>query len=263
MFLFLSKLLPLFVYPLGLSCLLLVLALAWLRRRPRRASGAIALALIILLASSNGWVAAYLTRSLEWRHLPIADIPSAQAIVVLGGGILPADPPRPWVEMTDAGDRVLYGSRLYLAGKAPLLILSGGRITWREGGASESADMAEIAESMGAPPEAIVQDPTSLNTYQNAVNVKQILQERGLNQIILVTSALHMPRSLLIFEKQGIEVIPAATDFSVSEKNLKAIASTPQARALNLIPDARNLNQVSKVMKEYIGLGVYRLRGWL
>ena len=263
MFLFLSKLLPLFVYPLGLSCLLLMLALVWLRRRPRRASGSIALALIILLLSSNGWVAAYLTRSLEWRHLPTAELPQAQAIVVLGGGILPADAPRPWVEMTDAGDRVLYGARLYLAGKAPLLILSGGRIDWRDGGPSESADMAEIAKLMGVSADAIVQDPTSLNTYQNAVNVKKILQERGLNQIILVTSALHMPRSLLIFQKQGIEAIPAAADFHVSEQNLDEIVSTPQARALNLLPEASKLNQVSKVMKEYIGLGVYRLRGWL
>ena len=92
MFLFLSKLLPLFVYPLGLSCLLLILALLWLKRRPRRAAGAIALALAILLLSSNGWVSAYLTRSLEWRHLPPVEIPEAQAIVVLGGGFCQRTP---------------------------------------------------------------------------------------------------------------------------------------------------------------------------
>ena len=165
--------------------------------------------------------------------------------------------------MTDAGDRVLYGARLYLAGKAPLLILSGGRISWRDGGPPESADMAEIAQLMGVPADAILQDPTSLNTYQNAVNVKKILQDRGLNRILLVTSAFHMPRSLLIFKKQGVDAIPAATDFFVSEQNLKAIDLSPQARTLNLLPDASKLNQVSKVMKEYIGLGVYRLRGWL
>ena len=263
MFLFLSKLLPLFVYPLGLSCLLLILALVWLWRRPCWTFGAIALALIILLLSSNGWVAAYLTRSLEWRSLPPAELPQAQAIVVLGGGVLPAASPRPWIEITDAGDRILYGARLYLAGKAPILILSGGRIPWRGGGSPESVDMAAIAEWMGVPTEAILQDPTSQNTYQNAVNVKKILQERGLNQVLLVTSALHMPRSLLIFKQQGIEAIPAATDFFVSEQSLDEIGSSPEARILNLLPDANQLNQVAKVLKEYIGLGVYRLRGWL
>ena len=123
--------------------------------------------------------------------------------------------------------------------------------------------MAAIAQLMGVPDEAIVQDPTSLNTYQNAVNVKKILQERGLNQVLLVTSALHMPRSLLIFKHQGIEAIPAATDFWVSQLSLDEIGDSPQARMLNLLPDANKLNQVSKVIKEYIGLGVYRLRGWL
>lgn len=263
MFLFLSKLLPLFVYPLGLSCLLLILALVWLWRHPDRATGAITLALIILLLSSNGWVATYLTRSLEWRNLPPAELPQAEAIVVLGGGTLPADFPRPWFEITEAGDRIIHGARLYLAGKAPLLIVSGGRISWRGGDSPESADMAAIAELMGAPAEAIVQDSTSLNTYQNAVNVKKILQERGLNQILLVTSALHMPRSLMIFRHQGIEAIPAATDFFVSEESLDEIGGSPQARILNLLPDANYLNQVAKALKEYIGLGVYRLRGWL
>ena len=167
------------------------------------------------------------------------------------------------MEFTDAGDRIIYGARLYLAGKAPILILSGGRIDWRGGGAAESADMAAIAELIGVPAEAIVQDPTSLNTYQNAVNVKKILQDRGLNKILLVTSALHMPRSLLIFKHLGIDAIPVTTDFLVSEQSLNEIGSSPEARLLNLLPDANKLNQVSKVMKEYIGLAVYRLRGWL
>jgi len=57
MFLFLSKLLPLLLYPLGLACGLLVAALVLLKRRPRWARGAIALALALLLVSSNNWVA--------------------------------------------------------------------------------------------------------------------------------------------------------------------------------------------------------------
>lgn len=264
MFLFFSKLLPLFVYPLGLACLLLVVALLTINWKPRWAATSIGLALVILLLSGNGWVSQQLTRSLEWQHLPPADLPQADAIVVLGGGTRPQISPRPWVDLMEGGDRPLHGARLYLAGKAPLLILSGGRVSWYgSGGAPESADMAEIVQAMGVPAQAIEQDPTSLNTYENAINVQQILRRRGVNRILLVTSATHMPRSLKIFQKLGIEVIPAPTDFQITQAAAKAEPPTIEARLLGLIPSSDKLEGSTRAIKEYIGLVIYRLRGWL
>ncbi|MBD0335506.1 MAG: YdcF family protein [Cyanobacteria bacterium Co-bin13] len=263
MFLFLSKLLPLFVYPLGLACLLLLLALGLLWKRPRWAAGTIALALGLLLVSGNPWVAAQVVKSLEWRHLPTADLPQVEAIVVLGGGIKPAVAPRPWVDVAEAGDRVLHGARLYQAGKAPLLILSGGRVDWKEGGPPESSDMAQLAMALGVPRRAIAQDPTSLNTYENAVNVKAILRQRRINRVLLVTSAMHMPRSLLIFRHQGIDAIPAPTDFLVTQQSLQENRTTWQGRLLALVPQAEDLSPLTRALKEYIGISVYWLRGWL
>ncbi|HEY9762946.1 MAG TPA: YdcF family protein [Trichocoleus sp.] len=263
MFLFLSKLLPQFIYPLGLACLLLLVALVLLWRRPRWAAGAIALALLLLGVGGNPNISNALIRSLEWQHLPPASLPQAEAIVVLGGAIKPAVTPRPWVDVAEAGDRVLHGAFLYQAGKAPLLILSGGRITWKEGGPSESGDMAQLAMALGVPRSAIAEDPTSLNTYENAVNVKAILQQRQINRVLLVTSAMHMPRSLMIFRRQGIDAIPAPTDFLITEQSLQETRTTWQGRLLSLVPQAENLALISKALKEYIGIGVYRLRGWL
>jgi uncharacterized SAM-binding protein YcdF (DUF218 family) len=71
--------------------------------------------------------------------------------VVLGGATKPAFAPRPTVDLSEEGDRVLYGAQLYREGKAPLVIASGGRISWRGGGPSESADMAEILKTLGCP----------------------------------------------------------------------------------------------------------------
>lgn len=263
MFLFFSKLLPLFVYPLGLACVLMLVALVTLWWRPRIATLSLAIALILLLVGGNGVAATYLVRSLEWQNLPSSPLPTADAIVVLGGGVKPQIPPRPWVDVAEAGDRVLYGARLFREGKAPLLILSGGRIEWKGGGPSESADMAKIAIALGVPESAILQDPTSLNTYENAVNVRKILQERGLRRILLVTSAMHMPRSLLIFSKQGIESIAAPTDFLVTEQDMRELSDSTESALLNWIPDADRLQQISRAIKEYIGIGVYRLRGWI
>lgn len=242
----------------------MVVALVTFWKRPRWAAIAIALALTILLLASNTWLSQWLVRSLEWQTLPPAEIPSAAAIVVLGGGVKPAKSPRPWVELGEAGDRILYGCHLYQQGKAPLLILSGGRVEWKGGGPPESADMAAIAQAMGVPASAILQDPDSLNTYQNAVNVRKILETRGITgPVLLVTSALHTPRSRLIFQHQGIQVIPTPTDFSVTQQDLEESQGSWQAILLNLMPDSYQLHQSGKALKEYIGLAVYRLRGWL
>ncbi|WP_341524820.1 YdcF family protein [Nostoc sp. UHCC 0302] len=263
MFLYLSKLLPLFFYPLGLACVSLLVALVTLWKRPRTAAIAIALALTLLLFSSNAWVSHYLVRSLEWQNIPSAQIPNAEAIVVLGGATKSAFPPRPTVDLSESGDRVIYAAQLYRQKKAPIIILSGGRIDWRGSGSPESADMANVLTSIGIPSEAIVEEPDSLNTYQNAVNVRKILESRGIRQVLLVTSAMHMPRSLKIFQRQGINAIPTPTDFLISERELEELGNTPKAAILNLLPDTANLNQSTSALKEYLGTFIYRLRGWL
>ncbi|HYW20599.1 MAG TPA: YdcF family protein [Nodularia sp. (in: cyanobacteria)] len=263
MFLYLSKLLPLFFYPLGLVSISLIVALVTLWKRPRIAAIAISLALSLLLICSNGWVAKSLVRSLEWQYLPPIPVPNAEAIVVLGGATKSVYPPRPTVDLSESGDRVIYAAQLYRQQKAPIIILSGGRIDWRGGGDPESADMADVLTSIGIPSEVIVQEPDSLNTYQNAVNVKKILQSRGIGKVLLVTSAMHMPRSLKIFQRQGIDVIAAPTDFLVSQGEVQELSSTPKAAILNLLPDTSNLHQFTSALKEYIGSFVYSWRGWL
>ncbi|HBB34905.1 MAG TPA: hypothetical protein DDZ80_32775 [Cyanobacteria bacterium UBA8803] len=263
MFLFLSKLLPLFLYPLGLACLLMVVALVMSWKHPRWVAVPVALALSVLLLTSNSWVANSIIQSLESQHIPKTQLPQADAIVILGGATRSAFPPRPTADLNEGGDRVLYGAQLYREGKAPLVIASGGRVEWRGGGASESSDMAQILEIIGVPPKAILQDPTSLNTYQNAVNVRQIMQERGIRRVLLVTSAMHMPRALRIFQRQGIDAIPAPTDFLVTQQELNEPNSSVAATVLSILPDTQRLDATTRALKEYMGTLIYRLRGWL
>ncbi|MGK7874347.1 MAG: YdcF family protein [Xenococcaceae cyanobacterium] len=262
-FVFLSKLLPLFLYPLGLVFVLLVVALVLSWKRFSWVQLPVALALVVLLLASNGWMSNFLVRSLEWQILPAAEIPTAEAIVLLGGATRSAIAPRPMVDVTEQGDRIIYAAKLYRDSKAPLIIATGGRIKWRGGGQPESADMAQLLEMMGVPPSAIIQESDSLNTYQNAVNVRQILEEQGIKQVLLVTSAMHMPRSLRIFKRQGIEAIPAPTDFLVSMQDLQEPSSSIQGIILNILPDVHRVAKTTMAIKEYIGTVVYRLRGWL
>lgn len=263
MFLFFSKLLPLFIYPLGLTSILLVLALIIAWKRPYLAPFPMGIALLIILISSNAWVSSLLIQSLEWRNLPQRELPDAEAIILLGGSTQVPTPPRKTVEITEAGDRVLYAAHLYKEGKAPLIIATGGRISWLQNAPPEANSMKRLLTEIGVPASVIIEETQSLNTHQNAVYTQKILEKRGITRSLLVTSAVHMPRARLTFEKQGIEVIPAPTDFLVTKMDWKQLQQTPQATLLNCIPQAERLQQTTRVLKEYLGIFVYWLKGWI
>src|SRR5512136_1186248 len=118
MFVFLSKFLPPFVYPLGLIGFLILLAL-FLGKRQRLQRIVLILALVCLLLAGNSWVAVGLARSLEVRYSTPDPVPQAEVMIVLGGGSEPAELPRQMVEVNGSGDRVIYAARLYKQGKAP------------------------------------------------------------------------------------------------------------------------------------------------
>ncbi|ACK64537.1 protein of unknown function DUF218 [Rippkaea orientalis PCC 8801] len=262
-FLFLSKILPLFLYPLGLSCLLLLVALILFWKRPNWTPFPVAFALVILLISSNAWVSSALIQSLEQQISPPVIIPQAEVIVVLGGATKSPVKPRPMVDVNEHGDRLFYAAKLYLDQKAPLIIASGGRISWSGNSRPESEDMAQLLQMLGVPSQAIIQEPNSLNTYENAINVKQILDNLGIKKVLLVTSAFHLPRARLIFEKLGINVIGTPTDYFVTEIDETNNQTSIEGFILGLLPDAHRLSLTTLALKEYIGTFIYRLKGWL
>ncbi|MEA5417947.1 YdcF family protein [Spirulina sp. CCNP1310] len=263
MFVFLSKLLPVFVYPLGLACVLLVISLVLAWWQPRLAAIPTALALLVLVIASMPTVNTALLKSLEWQHLPEGPLPPGEAIVILGGGLKFQEHPRRMVEVAEAGDRVLYGAKLYHQNRAPLIVATGGRIHWQGEEPPESADMVELLTILGVPKAAILEESASVNTYQNALYTKDLLEPQGIKRILLVTSALHMPRAVAIFAKLGFEVIPAPTDFVVTDGSLTGGQQTLAGLILDLWPDTGRLASTTDALKEYIGIVVYRLRGWL
>jgi len=264
MFIFLSKLLPLFVYPLGLACLLLFTALLVAYNRKASAILVISALAILWLSSTTGF-SDLLARSLELKYLPPEEIPSAEVMVVLGGGTEPAAYPRTTVELMGAGDRVLYAAQLYKEGKAAHILLSGGDIEWLdEGSTTPAEDMAAILTQIGIPQDALWLETESKNTYENALYAKQFLEEKEINKILLVTSAMHMPRAVALFEKQGFEVIPLPVDYSVTNSPIAAEGAEGfAAKFLDILPSASNLSLTTNAMKEYIGFVIYKLQGWL
>jgi len=264
MFLYLSKLLPLFVYPLGLACLLLILALI-VRRRPRWSTLLIVATLALLWLSGNRLVSMAVVRSLEWQYLPPATMPHADVIVVLGGGTRPLSYPRPFHEVNEAGDRLIYAALLYQQGVAPHLLVSSG-VVGVDGPAivGEAESMAALLKLMGVPTDALWLESRSRNTYENAVESKKLLDAQGIDRIVLVTSAMHMPRAVAIFQKQGFDVIPAPTDFMGTQADWEYYSSpNPAIQVFNLFPNTEAMDRFVRALKEYMGMAVYWARGWL
>lgn len=256
--LFVSSLLPIVVYPLSIACVCFGIAvLAPMRASRRRVL--VATGLAVLLLASCGPVARHLGRTLEWQYPPPADPPAAEAIVLLGGFTVPARPPRTRIELDQGANRILGALALYRSGKAPLIYVAGGRLDLFETLGPEAPDIAVLLREFGVPDDALVLEQASRNTYENAVEARRILGPRGIRRILLVTSALHMPRAAGLFRHQGFDVIPYATDFRVVE--LSKDADRGAWSALDFLPRASSLAYTTRIVREWLGIAVYRARG--
>jgi uncharacterized SAM-binding protein YcdF (DUF218 family) len=250
--LFLSKFVIWLISPLGMAfCLAgLALALAW-RRRLRGSMALAALAFAWLWTWSMPMLGHWLGSSIEQQYpqVPIAALAKAPAMVVLGGSVSPPQLGGSEIDLNSAADRVWYAARLFHAAKAPMLILSGGYDPERHA-YSEARAMAAFLTDLGVPDQAMVLEEQSRNTRQNAANSAALLKARGIDRILLVTSALHMPRAMALFTAQGLQVIPAPTDFESRQ--------APPSGLLAWLPDALALYGSGRAMKELVGKWV----GW-
>ena len=251
-----AKLITVLVAPLGtamvlLSCGLLMLMFAGSRPRLRRIglwSIAVAVGWLWLWSTPlagdalRGWI------DDQAGARRIADLPTAQALVVLGGGVRGARPPRrPDPDLGSAGDRVWHAARLYRAGNANKVIVSGG--VTRTGGGSEADAMGIFLRDLGVPAAAIILEGDSDNTQANALQVAQLLTREHIDRVLLVTSALHMPRARCLFEQAGVKLVAAPTDFEISDMSFDL---------LRFIPDADELDGSGRAIKELLGWSLCR-----
>ena len=241
----------------GLSILLIVVALCARRRKPKLATALILVSLFSLYALSTPVLAEVLQQSLENRYpaIPLQAVEKADAIVVLGGYLHEPSAQHPTAEFNEAIDRLWAASRLFLAGKASLVLLTGGTVpVLGPATIPESQAAQSILEQWGVPTDAILVEVQSRNTHENAIFSAPILAGRGIHRSILVTSASHMPRALAIFKKAGIDVIPFPTDYQSGWNQPELL--------IQWLPDAEALLKSNRALKEWIGLAVYRLCGW-
>lgn len=244
--LFLNKILPVFVLPLGVVTLLLLFALWRKKRWP------LVVALLVLYFSSVPFVGNRLIGWLEsdYPAVPVAQVESADAIVVLGGifgpqagdGLLP--------NYSETIERLEAGIVLTQAGKAPWLVFTGGRIPWEGREKVEGEDSRAQAIVRGVPAEKILITREVQNTSDEVRAVADLMRERHWRRVILVTSGWHMPRSVWLFKQAGVDCILFPVDFRRDR--------TRRLTLLDFLPSAEALTNTETTLREIYGNLFYR-----
>jgi len=257
MLLTLSKVIPAFLFPAGLV-LLLCLVTAWLAFRAKaRAAGFAALcAAFILYVAASPIVANRLMVSLENKAPTPGDYAPAAAIVLLGGGMAPYLPAHRHPQTNASGDRVLHAARLWKVDLAPVIVATGGYITLMTDAPGTEADLYArlLIDLFGVPDSAVIRMGRSRTTHEDAVLTAKLFEERGLKKdILLVTTASHMPRAAALFRKQGFSVQIAPTDFRGDTE--------PAFKFYRLLPSGAALSETTAAMHEIIGTWAYRAMG--
>jgi len=245
----LTKFLTWLASPLAIALAIGLLAWwqAW-RKQRRSAVCWLALATTWLLVWSSMPFYAWFGFQLERQYPPqrAEEMPSADAIVILGGGMAAAPGLLPYPDMNGSADRVWHAARLYRAGKAPIVVPAG---------RGEELASRPLLLDLGVPATAIHVETESQNTAENARFTAALLRQLGCHRILLVTSAWHMRRAQLLFARTGLEVIPAATDHEAMLVRAGLNWSLP-----NLLPSPDALNRNTAILKEYIGYWAYRMK---
>ena len=102
--------------------------------------------------------------------------------------------------------RVRLGVGLYREGAAPLIVMSGGGT----GPVGEAAVMRDLAQEAGVPESALLLEPESRNTFENAANTARLLHEAGKSRVVLVSDRTHLPRAARLFRRAGLDVVGVA-----------------------------------------------------
>lgn len=249
--------------PLSFSMALAIAAgvFAWRGRRVWAWRCGVAAVLWLWLASTPLTAALVAGQVVDSQlQRPVAEIPKADAIVILGGALANVLPDRkPSVVVTPIASRVQMASLLFDAGKAPLIVIAAGRPGGPAAGRTEAMAIADLLAAWQVPRAALRTEENSRTTRENARYSLSLLRAAGAKRVLLVTSTLHMRRALMTFEQewagQGIELIAApASDFAPNPdvSLLAPLAYLPQSGALEI---------VTACTKELVGIALVGIMG--
>lgn len=252
----LLKLCAIPLYPLGFAITLVVAGLIIMSRRRLLGRYLIIGSTAFLYLISTPVISRLFIKVLENRYAVEGDLPrDCDAIVVLGGGGAGFAPPMRYLEVNNAGDRILHAARLFKMGYAPRIITTGGySVGGRSNILTEGEQNARLLWEIGVDSSAVLIESAARTTAEHPSLVTAIIDSMQLQKrIILVTSATHMTRSAGVFRKAGYTVYPAAADFRGNGRFIENVN--------DFFPLASALDGATAAVHEVYGIVGYRVMG--
>ena len=252
MFFTASKIFWAMAQPVSLVFLLIVLALVLMRlRRPRLGTSFGVLAAVILGLCCFTTVGSLMIQPLENRFARPGEMPAEVGTIVLLGGSTSGQvsQARQVVEANAAGDRLLEVLRLARLYPQAKIIASGGSGQLITQGESEAETARRLFEGMGIDMGRVVLEGQSRNTAENAALSRTLV---GDGAMLLVTSGSHMPRSMGLFRKEGLDPIAWPVDYR---------STGSEGSGVDFSDPLDNLQTVTTAVREWIGLAAYYATG--
>jgi uncharacterized SAM-binding protein YcdF (DUF218 family) len=254
MFFFLSKTLSYLLMPLTIVFVCLVASV--FIRNVRFKKRLFWCGLILFWFFTNEFISNEFMRAWEIPARRFDSLHKYKLGIVLTGTTLPLKP-NDRVYFQRGADRVTHTVQLYKSGLIENILISGGtgRLLTKEEPEADLYKKAMIL--MGVPVEKITIENETRNTYESAVEVKKMLQDSVYrnSDLLLITSAFHMRRSLACYRKAGLEPDPFTTDFFSHERVFYFDTL--------LIPKVEALIVWHKLAKEWVGFIAYKIAGYV
>jgi uncharacterized SAM-binding protein YcdF (DUF218 family) len=247
MFFILSKIIDFFLQPL--CWIFILLGVAYFSKYTKRF---ILITLGALILFSNGWFVNQCYLAYEKPQVTLKQ--NYNWCIILGGGMMRAGE---GYRTGETADRFIQPLLLYKRGIVKKLLITGGNVNIKGlkiDETQESKKVEEILIAMGVKPDDIVLEESARNTHENAVYTKQILKPYLKERMVLVTSAMHMPRAKACYIKEGFIV----DDFPADIKK----KDTPSGILDLVIPQERNLSKFAELIREIAGYAVYSIVGF-
>lgn len=241
---FLKKLISVFLMPLPLclGVIFIGLIFLWFTKKDKIGKILVTIGAILLFFMSTGIMTIMIVGPLDQLYpvYTLVENRPVKFVVVLSGGARYKD----GIPLNTNSDhatlsRLMEGVRVYKCNPGSKIILTGRSISQR---IPFSVVEACLLVGLGIPKEDIILDTESLDTAEEALNVKKIT---GNEPFVLVTSSLHMTRALKLFQKQGMGPILAPTDFVIVPSYLSVS---------DFIPNTGSLRSIDKTFHEYLGI---------
>ncbi len=252
MFLFKKIVSPIF-FPLSffLALFLVGLIFLWFTRKQKTGKIILSFCVLFFIFLSYGVITNHLLYSLERKYPSILKtdrIKGTRYIVVLGGGVsFDKDVPASSQLAGESLQRLVEGIHLHNLLPGSRLILSGGNAF---GNITSAEVMKQVALELGVPENDIMMESDSMDTKDEARLIKDMV---GDESFVLVTSAYHMKRSIALFNKQGMNPVPAPTVHYIKKRqNL-----SPGA----FFPSYTDIKYADIIVREKLGIAWAKLRG--